>query len=360
MKPASRSEAQAKADRIRVFSDELQTPELASVLSLTPEQHARFDAWSGDALRSLAAQFDVDTTSAQKQMSWGMRIASTLGGLAICAAIVLFFTSYWGYLETPVQVLILMLLPLLALAGTEYAARRERTLYFAGLLALVSLAAFVLNLHTVGSIFNIASTENALLAWGVFALLLACRYGLRLMLTISLLLLISYTAATLTARLGYQWFDFGERPEALAVFGLMVFAVPFALHHPRNADFPPVYRLVGALTFFFAVLSLAEWGLQSYLPLEPKTVERLYEMFGLASSAAAIWLGITRQWNGIANTGSAFFVLFLFCRLYHWWWDWMPQYLFFAIIGMIAIGLVMVFKRLRTAMERAMEGRLEA
>ena len=44
---------------------------------------------------------------------------------------------------------------------------------------------------------------------------------------------------------------------------------------------------------------------------------------------------------------AVFFTIFLFCRLYHWWWDWMPKYVFFAIIGAIAIVLVLGFKRVR-------------
>jgi uncharacterized membrane protein len=101
-----------------------------------------------------------------------MRIASTLGGIAICAAVVLFFARYWGYLDTSAQIAILVVVPLLALAAAEFAAWRERTLYFTGLLALLAFASFVMNLAVVGSIFNIVSTERALLAWGAFALLL--------------------------------------------------------------------------------------------------------------------------------------------------------------------------------------------
>ena len=67
-------------------------------------------------------------------------------------------------------------------------------------------------------------------------------------------------------------------------------------------------------------------------------------------SAGAIWLGITRGWNGIVNTGTAFFTIFLFTRLYHWWWDWMPKYLFFAVIGALGIALVLTFQRLRGKM----------
>jgi hypothetical protein len=86
-----RTEAQQAADRIRILRQELTSGEVASVLALT-DQLKRLDEWSRAKLAALAQQFDVDTTASQKRVSWGMRIASTLGGIAICAAIVLFFT----------------------------------------------------------------------------------------------------------------------------------------------------------------------------------------------------------------------------------------------------------------------------
>jgi uncharacterized membrane protein len=347
----SRTNAQQVADRIRALREELQTPEVREVLALTPEQQSRFDAWSRGKLGELAQQYDVDTTVSQKHISWGLRIASTLGGLALCAAVVLFFARYWGYLDTPVQVATVILIPLAAVGGTEYAARRERTLYFAGLIALVALASFIMNLAILGSIFNIASTEGALLAWGAFAGVLAYRYGLRPLLVLALGLLLSYGAAAFTARLGYDWLDFWNRPEDFAVMGLAAFAVPMVVRHKRNTDFPPVYRLAGALAFFLSIFVLAVGGRGSYLPLEAKTVERVYEFGGLLTSAGAIWLGIVRQWTGIVNTGSVFFTIFLFFRLYHWWWDWMPKYLFFAAIGALSIVLVVAFKRLRANLE---------
>jgi hypothetical protein len=127
-----------------------------------------------------------------------------------------------------------------------------------------------------------------------------------------------------------------------------VFAAPLAIRHERHADFPAVYRLVGALAFFISVLSLAEWSGRSFLPLETKYAETLYEFVGLAAAAGGIGVGIARQWDGVVNTSSVFFTIFLFTRLYHWWWDWMPKYLFFALIGAIAILLMLAFKRLRT------------
>lgn len=240
-------------------------PELQQVLALTPEQQQRFDDWSRARLTELARQFDVDTSVSQKRVSWGMRITSTLGGIAICAAVVLFFMHYWGYLGTFVQVAFVAGVPLVALAATEFTAARERTLYFTGLLALVAFASFVMNLVVLGDIFNINSTERALLAWGAFAVIIAYRYGLRLHLALGLLLLIGYGAAMVTAQFGHRWFDFAERPELVAFLALLAFCAPRAIPHRRHSDFPPVYRLVGSIVFFMCVLSLAEWGVPSYL-----------------------------------------------------------------------------------------------
>jgi hypothetical protein len=276
-----------------------------------------------------------------------MRIASTLGAIAICTAVVLFFLRFWGYLDTAWQVTIVLLLPLAMLAGAEFSFRRERTLYFTGLLALVSFASFVMNLAVLGDIFNVVSTERALLAWGAFAMVLAYRYGLRLLLAIGLLLLMSYATATWTAHLGYNWLDFGNRPELSAMLAALTFCVPLVVESRRHSDFPAVYRLVASATFFVCLLSLAEWGIPSYLPLSSRNVERFYEAAGLVATAGGIWLGIRRQWDGVVNVSATFFVIFLYSRLYHWWWDWMPKYLFFGAIGAVGIVLVVLFRRMR-------------
>src|ERR1700687_2436221 len=136
---ANRADAQQAADRIRILREELASPEIQSLLALTPDQQQRFDEWSRARLETLAQQFDVDTTASQKRVSWGLRIASTLGGVALCAAVVLFFMRYGGDLNTWAQLAIVILTPLAALAGAEFAARRERALYFTSLLLLLAM-----------------------------------------------------------------------------------------------------------------------------------------------------------------------------------------------------------------------------
>ncbi|HXJ44457.1 MAG TPA: DUF2157 domain-containing protein, partial [Bryobacteraceae bacterium] len=307
----SRSDAQSTADRLRALREELADPEIRQILDLTPDQEARFEGWSSGRLAELAREFDVDTTSSQGSLSWGMRIASAFGGVALSVALVLFFQRYWGAFDTWLQVVCVILLPVICVAAAEYSAKRERTLYFAGLLSLIALAAFVLNLYVVGRVFNITSTERALLAWGVFALALAYRYGLRPLLAIGLSLLISYGSAAFTATLGYHWLDFGQRPEHFAGLGLLTAFAPDRLRHRVNTDFDSVYRVIGWLAFFIAVMVLSEGEPVSYLPFGTHAIQSLYEVTGLLAAAGCIWLGIRRQWNGLANLGTVFFCFFL-------------------------------------------------
>jgi O-antigen ligase len=51
------------------------------------------------------------------------------------------------------------------------------------------------------------------------------------------------------------------------------------------------------------------------------------------------------------NLGALFFAAFLITRLTDWWWRWMPSYVFFLVIGLLAIGLIVVFRQLRNRME---------
>lgn len=348
--PKSRIDAQREADRLRAFRDQLAELEAQNVLALTPEQRTSFEAHFARTLAALAETFDIDTSDSQKRLSWGLRIASTLGGLAFCAALILLFQRVWGLLGTPVQLAIGIAAPLAALALTEIAARRERTLYFAGLFALVALGAFVLNLTLMGTVFNLSPTESALIPWGVFSMLLAYRYGLRLLLLAGIGFLVCWTSAYAGARFGIPWDMLFERIEHFLIGGIVAFWVPSFVRHARHADFPPVYRAAGAFAAYAALLPLSE-GSWSYLPMDRDAQKVVYGLFAIALSSGAIALGIRRGWNGIVYISTAFFVLFLFLRLHHWFWDAMPNYVFFALLGGIAVGLMRVFQRIRTQLE---------
>jgi uncharacterized membrane protein len=277
-----------------------------------------------------------------------MRIVSALGGLALCAAVFLFFYRFWGLVTTPVQVAILVLTPIALLVATEFAAAREKTLYYAGLLGVVAFASFVLNLTVLGAIFNVTPSHRAFLAWCAFALILAYQFGLRLPLAAGLLCFMAFLAATVASWRGWHWLSFGERPENFLPAGLILIAVAPANFHRRLPDFPAVYQAIGLLAIFIPCLVLSHSGATSYFPLKEKPIEVAYELAGFLAAGLTIWWGVSRQTSVMVNLGAGAFTVFLFNRLFAWWWDWLPKYLFFLLVGLIALGLLSLFRKLRS------------
>lgn len=341
-----KDDAQRRVDRIYAFRDEMQQLTADGVLALDDDDSQRVEGYHDRLLAAYAEQYDVDVTGADRQLSWGMRIVSFLGALAISAAIFFFFYRFWGDMGTTLQVAVLVSTPLLLLLATGYVATREKTLYFTSLLASVTFAAFVLDLSVLGIIFNITPSQNAFLAWGGLALLLAYAYSLRLPLVGGMACVMGYLAATVGTWGGCYWISFGERPENFIVAGLLLALVPL-LPHRKHPKFSGQYRVFGFLSIFIAILILANYGQISYLGWKAIYVEYLYQVLGFTVSAGVIAAGIRRHWPGMVNLGSTFFVLYLYTKLFDWWWDWMPKYLFFLMLGLIAVGLLFGMRRIR-------------
>lgn len=347
---------QQQADRLRVFQEELSEAERAGAIKLTDEQRAGVRGYIDGRLAQLASAHDVDTSAGQSQVSLGMKLASALGGLALCAAVVLFFQRFLGYWPTAVQVIVLAALPLGLTLLAEWTAHRERTLYYTSLISLVAFAAFVTNIAVLGAIFNMAPTPNALLVWGAFGVALAYHFGLRLVLAAAIGFLLAWAIAGIDYWRGWWWLDFDRKPEDLMLAGVLCFFLPMAIRHARRYEFPAVYRLMGMLAMFLPMLYLAGSGESQYLDWTDDNVEFFYQLFGMAAAVGVIWLGVVHGWSGAVNTGTAFFLLFLLLRLVDWLWDWMPSYVFFLLIGGVAIALVAVFKRLRAQMREQQPG----
>jgi len=98
------------------------------------------------------------------------------------------------------------------------------------------------------------------------------------------------------------------------------------------------------------VLVLSHWGSGSYLNFDRDVIEGTYQFLGFLFSGLLIWLGAKRGWSDVINTGNVFFVLFLYTKMFDWWWEIMPKYVFFLLVGLIAILLLTIFKRLKTTL----------
>ena len=343
----SRSDAQQRVDDIRVFRDELARVEAQGVLRLDDAQQSALRRYHDTLLATLQAGFDVDRSARAKQLSLGMRIASFIGALALAASAFFLFYNVWGYLSTPLQVATVTGMALATFALTIAIARRDASGYFTKLAALEAFACFVLDIAMLGEIFDITPSDKALLPWAAYAFLLAYAFELRLLLVAGIVCLLAFVSARVGSWSGMYWICFGERPEDFFPAAIAIMLVPQWLDQRRFAGFAATWRVLGMLALFLPMLVLANWGTVSYLELDRNLVQGLYQMLGFAGTAALVWLGARRGWKEMVDTGVALFVIFLYTKFFDWWWEWMPKYVFFLVLGLAAVLLLVVFKRLR-------------
>jgi uncharacterized membrane protein len=349
----NKTSAQQRVDQIAAFHAELAALEQAGLLTIDSRQKAAIAAHHQSLQQQLLQRFDVDLNQGSKQLSRGMQIVSFLGALALAASVFFLFYQYWGYMSTASQFAILLAAPLLTLGAAFYIRRKEQTGYFAKLAALISFACFVLNLSMLGQIFDIAPSPNAFLVWGLYAALLAYALDARLLLAFALFCVGGFLAAEIGSWSGMYWIGFGERPENFLLPTIIAFCVPWIFNHDRYPGFAAIYQVISMIGFFIAVLILANWGSISYLRWPVNIIEISYQTLGFAASAGAILLGMRMRWPQVMVTGNIFFALFLYTKFFDWWWDSMPKYIFFFLIGLASILTLLIFKRLREVQLKA-------
>ena len=321
--------------------------EREGVMNLDDAQRAAVTRYHDELLAGFGRSFDIDRNAKSKQLSLGMRIASFIGALALASSVFFLFYQFWGYFSTPVQAVILVTAAMGSFLAATWIDQRDGTGYFAKVAAFVSFACFALNIFMLGQIFNITASDKALLPLAAFALLLAYGFDSRLLQAAGILCLIAFIAARVGSQSGMYWFYFGERPENFFPAAVAIFLVPQFVSHARFSEFAPLYRIFGMLGLFLPMLMLANWGQSSYLDLDRHLIEGFYQALGILGTAALIWHGARNRWSDVVNTGVTLFTVFLYTRLFDWWWDAMPKYLFFLLTGLTAILLLIVLRRLR-------------
>jgi len=349
----SRARAQQRADQIGAFTRELAELEREGVFRLAADDRARIGGYHARLLERLAGIFDVDSTERQRRMSLGMRIASLIGAVTLSAAVVLFFYRVWGLLATPAQLAVLTVAPVALLGAVDLAARREKTLYVASILAVTATAAFILDVTVVGVIFNMRPSPVAFVLWGAFALVVAYAFGLRLLLAggiaMSMLFLCMIAARAAGIDLGASI----ARPEPLLPAGALAFAASFLPANRRRAGFPETWRLAGSVAILLPLIFLSTWsGVFSYLPWPEGVVGAVYDVAGFVLGAAGVWFGIRAGWREVAQAATGFLLIFVFAKCFDWWWEWMPRYLFFLLLGGLAVAVLIVLGRLRSRQRR--------
>lgn len=264
-----------------------------------------------------------------------------------CSAPLFFlFYQFWGLFNEATQVVILLGSALGSFALTLWLQGRDGSGYYTKLAALLCIVCFVLNLNMLGQIFNITPSDQALLPWGALAMLLAYQCRQRLLLAVGLLCLGLFVAIRCSSWGGVYWLAVGERPENFLPVALLLFAIPQLFEQSRYSGFASLYRGMALLFLFIPVLLLSYWG-SSYLPWSSKAVEALYQVLGFVLAGLAIWQGIRRGWAEVTNIGLVFALIFLYAKLFDWWWELLPKYLFFLLLGLLSLLLLVLLQRWR-------------
>jgi hypothetical protein len=248
---------------------------------------------------------------------------------------------------------VLTLAPLLLLAGVEAAARREKTLYVAAILAAAATAAFILDVSVVGVVFNMRPTPYAFALWAAFALAVAYAYGLKLLLAAGLTMAMVFLCMIAGRWAGVDLGSAIARPDPLIPAGALAFAAAALPANRRRAGFPETWRLVGTAAVLLPIVFLSTWSsVFSYLPWPERVIGPMYDAAGFLLGAGAVWLGIRRGWPEVVKTATGFLVVFAFVKFFDWWWAWMPRYLFFLLLGGLAVAVLLILGRLRARQRR--------
>ncbi len=347
MNKLTKTQAQLRADQIAAFRAEQRVLGEQGLLQL-PEQAAdAIRRYHDNLLRELQQAQDVDVNERARHLSLGMQIVSFLGASALAASLFFLFYQYWGYFGTATQVVILMAAPLLCLALACWLLRLDSSGYYAKLAGLVSFTAWVLNIVMLGSIFNLSPSPNAFAVFALYGFLLAYLLQVRLLLAAAMICSFIFIGARFGTLMGSYWIYVGENPEHFLLPALVFFALPVWIDQARFHGFTVIYQLLSVITFFIAVLILANWAGSSYLPWSTRVIEGVYQLVGFVASALLVLYGLRRGAAYLMLAGNVFFALFLYTKFFDWWWDWLPKYVFFLVIGLTAILALVIFNRLR-------------
>jgi len=339
--------SETRREEIGGFHNELARLEAAGVISLDSTTRERIRDHHESVLRSPASE-TRDAGSDAARLSAGMRIATVLGAVALSAAYALLIDSVWTDLSLMLQLALVSIPPVVLAWGTGYAARREPSLYIASIIATVAIIAFAVDLIVIGSIFDLSPSRHAFLAVGAVAMALAYGYRLEFALAFGIAGIGIWLWSLTSIGGDFRWTASFEHLEPLALIGGLAMLVASRL--PGPASFANEYRGMGAMAVAGALLILGQTARASLLPLDSAgLVEGIYQIVGAIGFCAMIVIGLKRNWPELTRTGVGALLIFLFLRLVDWFWAWLPKWLFFLVVGLAAIGAIIMLRRARTA-----------
>lgn len=341
-----------RAEQIRAFRDEVRSLEAEGVVALAPEAAANVHRHQEALLAGLGIDGDVDLSREEARLSVGMRIATLLGAIALSAAWAMFVREMWDDLGLVAKLVLVWVPPVLLASLTHFSVSHERSGYVASIVASVASVALLVAIVATWRVYALAPSQHVFLAVGAFALFLAYRYGLGLVLLIGIVGMGGWLWALTAFIQGSRWEDAFDIVEPLLAVGILSFLLPRLLVG-GPASFAPIWRAAGAImgTAALLILGISHHASVFEHTFRPELVETGYQIVGFVAFVSMIGVGLRRDEMILVRTGAVGLVLFLLLRMVDWFWDTIPQWLFFLIVGALAVGSILVMLRVRRQLQ---------
>ncbi len=337
----------ARAQQILAFREELTALEAEGIIAHDDAALAPIYAHHDALLATISAREEVDLTRGEARLSTGMRIATVLGAAALSAAWGFFVAAAWDDLGRGARLALVIIPPILLTLGTAYAARRETSGYVANIVGTVAAIALGVNLVALGVLYDLPDSRRLFLAVGAYAMLLAYGYGLAMPLLIGIAGLGGWMWSLAAIPQGRWWDGVFGQLEFLALLGLGAMLMPL-MTRKGPASFTIVWRAVGAAGVVFALLFLGLTADASFFDgANDDVVEGIYQLLGGVAFTVMVWQGLVRDRTELVRAGTIGLALLLMFRMVDWFWDWIPKWLFFLVVGGIAFGALLLLRRLR-------------
>lgn len=347
MTPADRAAAQRRVNQILAFRDECAALRAEGRLALAERDLRAIERYHEALLARLTAEFDVDASREAGRLSFGMRVAASVGGAALVAAAVALVVRSWWQLDVVGQVALLAALPVGALAATELSARRDRTGHMARLFALAACGVTWLAIFGTARAVGVDAGPPVLWLGALATLALAAARGSRLVGGIAVAAIIAAMSATASWAGGADWRAGFARLEPLGVAALAVLVASRLLDQP-GPGFAAVARGVSLSVTLGVLLLLSTWADLSQLALPATVVEGGYQVLFALVALAALGTGVARGRREVSVPAGVALTVFLLIRLFDWFWRALPAWAFFLMIAGLAFGWIAVLRRVRT------------
>ncbi len=343
----------ARARQILAFREEVTALEAEGVVAHDADVLATVRTHHDALLASISAREEVDLTRDEARLSTGMRIATVLGAAALSAAWGFFVVSAWDDLGRAARLALVIIPPILLAFGTAIAARREPSGYVANIVGTVAVIALGVNLAAIGVLYDLPDSRQLFFAVGLFAMLLAYGYGLAMPLLIGIAGLGGWLWSLAAIPQGRWWDGVFGQLEFLALLGISAMLLP-AITRKGPPSFTMVWRAVGAAGLVFALLFLGLTADASFFDgATNDLVEGIYQLLGAVVFTVMVWQGLARDRTELVRAGTIGLALLLMFRMVDWFWDWIPKWLFFLVVGGIAFGALLLLRRLRSSARAA-------